>query len=175
MFKKIALGIVVVIAVILGIAGTKPSHFSVQRAIAIKAPPAKIFPYINDLHRWSAWSPYDKKDPEMKRTFSGPPSGEGAVYEWAGNSEVGEGRMRITSSTPPARIAIKLDFEKPIEGHNVAAFLLEPQDDMTQVTWTVSGPTPFVSKLMQVFFNFDRMIGDDFEQGLANLKALAEK
>ena len=111
----------------------------------------------------------------MKRTHSGAPAGKGAVYEWDGNSEVGAGRMEIIESSPPSKIAIKLDFIKPFEGHNTTTFRLEPKEGATTVTWSMEGPAPFVSKLMQVFMSMDSMVGKDFEAGLANMKAAAEK
>jgi hypothetical protein len=144
-----------------------------RRSIEVKAPPARIFALINDLHGWAAWSPYEKKDPDMKRTFSGSPAGKGAVYEWDGNNSVGKGRMEIIDAVVPSKVTIKLDFIKPFEGHNIADFILVPRGDTTEVTWLMHGPTPFVSKLMQVFVNMDTMIGKDFETGLANLKAMA--
>jgi uncharacterized protein YndB with AHSA1/START domain len=175
MLKIIAIVVVVAIAAVLGLAATKPDTFRVQRAASIKAPPDKVFALINDFHQWSQWSPWEKLDPDMKRTFSGPASGKGAVYEWTGNSKVGAGRMEITEPTPSSKILIKLDFITPFEGHNIAEFTLEPQADATQLTWAMHGPTPFVSKVMQVFVSMDSLIGKDFEQGLANLKAAAEK
>jgi len=167
--------LVVLLAAVLVFAATKPDTFDVQRATNINAPPEKIFPLINDFHRWGAWSPYEKKDPAMKRTLSGAANGEGAVYEWEGDKNVGKGRMEITESSPPARITIKLDFVKPFEAHNIVEFTLKPRGDATNVTWVMHGPAPFISKVMQVFFNMDSMVGKDFETGLANLKAVAEK
>jgi hypothetical protein len=175
MLKTILVVVAVLIAGILVFAATKPDTFRVQRSISIKAPPDKIFSNIDDFHRWGAWSPYEIKDPAMKRTLSGAASGKGAVYEWDGDSNVGKGRMEITASTPPLKDTIKLDFVKPFEGHNIAEFTLEPKGDVTNVTWAMYGPAPFLSKVMQVFVNMDTMIGKDFEAGLASLKALAEK
>ena len=175
MLKIIAIVIVVLIAVLLGLAATKPDTFSVQRATTITAPPDKVFALINAFHQWGQWSPWEKLDPDLKRTFSGPASGKGSVYEWTGNSKVGAGRMEITEPTPPNKVIIKLDFIKPFEGHNITEFTLEPQGDSTQLTWLMHGPTPFISKIMQVFVSMDSMIGKDFEAGLANLKALSEK
>jgi len=171
----IAAVIVVIIAGILIYAATKPDTFRVQRTASIKAPPDKIFPLINDLHAWSAWSPYEKKDPAMKRTFSGAPSGKGAVYEWDGDKNVGKGRMEITDSASPSKVIIKLDFIKPFEGHNTAEFTMEPKGDNTVVTWAMYGPSAFMMKVMGIFMNMDNMIGNDFAVGLANLKAVAEK
>ena len=147
----------------------------VQRSVSVKAPPEAIFPLISDFHRWSSWSPYEKRDPAMKRTYGGAAQGKGAVYEWQGDSEVGQGRMEITDTSDPSRITIKLDFIKPFEGHNVAEFALVPQGGVTNVTWSMDGPSPYIGKLIGVFVNMDRMIGNDFEAGLANLKAIAEK
>ena len=175
MIKKVALIVVVLVAAILGYAATRPDTLHVQRAASIKAPPEKIFPLINDFHRWSSWSPYEKVDPAMKRAYGGAAAGRGAVYEWDGNNMVGQGRMEITDTSQPSRVTIKLDFVKPLEGHNVAEFTLVPQGDSTNVTWTMDGPTPYVGKLIGVFVNMDNMIGKDFETGLANLKAIAEK
>jgi uncharacterized protein YndB with AHSA1/START domain len=175
MIKIILIALAVLIAAVLGLAVTKPDTFRIQRAVTIKAPPEKIFAVINDFHNWTSWSPWEKLDPAMKRTHSGAASGKGAIYEWQGNSKVGEGRMEILDATAPSKIAIKLDFIKPFEGHNTAEYTLVPQGEMTNVTWAMYGPTPFISKLMQVFISFDKMIGKDFEEGLANLKAVAEK
>jgi len=175
MLKTIAIVIAVLIAAVLLYATTKPDTFSVTRSASIKAPPEKIFAVINDFHRWPDWSPWEKLDPDMKRTQGGAASGKGAIYAWEGNSKAGAGRMEIIESTPASRVGIQLDFIKPFEGHNIAEFELAPQGDATNLTWTMHGPTPYISKLMQVFVSMDSLIGKDFEAGLANLKALAEK
>ena len=175
MFKTIAIVVVLLIAALLAYAATKPDTFRVQRAASIKAPPAKIFALLNDFHRWDAWSPWEKKDPAMKRTFGAATSGKGAVYAWEGNLEVGQGRMEIAESVPPTRVAIKLDFVKPFEARNIVEFTLERKGDSTNVTWAMHGPNAYLAKVMQVFFSMDKMVGKDFETGLANLKALAEK
>ncbi|WP_076591226.1 SRPBCC family protein [Herminiimonas arsenitoxidans] len=175
MFKILAIVVVVILAAILIFAATKPDTFRVERTTTIKAAPEKVFALINDLHSWTTWSPYEKKDPDMKRTHSGAASGKGAIYEWDGNKNVGKGRMEITESSPPSRIVIKLDFLSPFEAHNTAEFTLQPQGDSTQVTWAMYGPANYMSKLMSVFFSMDKMVGDDFAIGLANLKAAAEK
>jgi uncharacterized protein YndB with AHSA1/START domain len=175
MVKKIVIAIVVLIAVILIFAATKPDTFNVQRAASIKAPPEKIFAVLNDFQKWSTWSPWEKKDPAMKRTFSAATSGKGAKYAWEGNKEVGKGSMEIAESLPPSRLSIKLDFIEPFEGHNIVEFKLEPKGDSTNVSWTMHGPMPFISKVISVFCSMDSMIGKDFEAGLANLKAVAEK
>jgi len=178
MFKIIALigvGVAIAIVVVLILAATKPDSFRVQRSLMIKAPPETLFALINDFHRWGTWSPWETKDPAMKRTFSGAPSGTGAVYAWDGNKNVGSGRMEILDTSAPSKIVIKLDFFKPFEGHNTAEFTMLPQGDVTNLTWVMHGPAVFMSKVMQVFMNLDRMIGKDFETGLANLKSLTEK
>jgi Polyketide cyclase / dehydrase and lipid transport len=175
MFKKIILVLVVLVAIVLAYAATRPDTFQVERTVSIKAPPEKIFPYINDLHSWRAWSPYENLDPALKRTYSGPSSGPGAVYEWEGNSKAGKGRTEIVQSSPPSMMDMKLDMIKPIEGHNVVVFTLKPTGDSTNVTWAMSGRSPYVAKIFGIFFNMDKVIGSEFETGLANLKALAEK
>jgi hypothetical protein len=175
MIKLILIVVVVLIAAVLGLAATKPDTFSVQRSTAIKAPAEKVLAQINDFHQWAAWSPWEKLDPAMKRTHSGPASGKGAVYEWEGNSKVGAGRMELIDPVSPTQVVIKLDFIRPFEGHNITEFKVAPQGDATELTWTMTGPTPFVSKLMQVFVSMDKMIGKDFEAGLANLKRVAEQ
>ena len=175
MFKKIVLVIVALVAIVLIIAVFKPGNFAVQRTATIQAPPEKIFPLINDYHNWPAWSPWEKLDPNMKRTLSGPPSGTGSVYEWDGNSKAGKGRMEITESVPASKVAIKLDFLKPMESHNGVQFTLQPNGNSTTVTWTMSGPVSYPAKVMTVFVSMDKMIGSDFDTGLANMKSVAEK
>ena len=175
MFKRLLLVLIVLIAVLLGYAATRPDSFRVERATVIKAPPAKVFALIDDFRQWAGWSPWEKLDPAMKRTHSGAASGKGAVYAWQGNNDVGAGRMEILETTAPPRVLIRLDFLKPFAATNTAEYTIVPEGDGTRVTWAMYGPAPFVSKLMQVFVSMDKMIGTDFEQGLANLKALAER
>jgi len=175
---KIGVAVVVVFIVVVGIlAARKPDVFRVQRGISIKAAPEKIFPLINDLHRWSEWSAYEKKDPAMKRTFSGSQLGVGAVYEWSGDKNVGSGRMEIIHAEAPSKVTIKLDFITPFEGHNTAEFTLTPNATagVTDVTWAMYGPAVCLSKIMQVFIDMDHMVGKDFELGLEALKVAAEK
>jgi uncharacterized protein YndB with AHSA1/START domain len=175
----IAVVLAVAIAVVLILAATKPDTFSVRRAATVKAPPEKIFSLINDFHQWGTWSPWENKDPAMKRSYSGAESGKGAIYAWDGNKNVGSGRMEILDASQPSKIVIKLDFFKPFEAHNTAEFTMLPQGDAsnaaTDIDWQMRGPAPFMSKVMQVFMNMDRMVGKDFEIGLANLKRLTEK
>jgi carbon monoxide dehydrogenase subunit G len=174
MIKTIVVVVVVLIAGVLIFAATKPDKFRVQRAASIKAPPEKIFAFLNDFRRWDAWSPWEKKDPAMKRTFGAATSGKGAVYAWKGNKDVGQGRMEIAESVPPFKITLKLDFVKPFEAHNIVQFTLEPKGNVTNVTWAMQGDTPYFAKIIHVFINMDSMVGKDFETGLANLKAAAE-
>jgi hypothetical protein len=175
MLKIAGITVVVLIAAVLVLAATRPDTFRVQRTASIKAPPEKILALIDDFHRWDAWSPWEKKDPAMKRTFGAATSGQGAVYAWDGNKDVGQGRMEIADSAPPSRIAIKLDFVKPFEAHNRVEFTLEANGEATDVTWTMQGDTPYFAKIIHLFFDMDRMVGGDFEAGLAALKAIAEK
>jgi len=174
MIKIILVVIVLLVGGVLLVASTRPDALHVERAADVKAPPEKIFPLINDFHSWGSWSPYEKKDPGMKRTYSGATAGKGAIYEWDGNSDVGQGRMEILDSTP-SQIRIKLDFMKPLEGHDIATFTMKPDGNATKVTWAMDGPTPFLGKLIGVFMNMDTMIGTDFDAGLANLKTLTEQ
>ena len=164
----------VIVAAILIFAATRPDSFRVERSTTIKAPPERVFGYINDFHNWPAWSPWEKIDPAMKRTFGATTAGKGATYAWEGNSKVGSGRMEIRESSPPGRILINLDFMKPMEAHNIAEFTLLPKGDTTDVTWAMYGPSPFLSKVMQTFFSMEKMVGGSFAEGLANLKAAAE-
>jgi hypothetical protein len=175
MLKKIAVVFFVLIVAILALAAGKPDTFHVERSVSINASPEKIVPLIDDFHNWTAWSPWETRDPLMKRTYSGPVRGKGAAYAWEGNKDVGKGRMEIAASSPASKVTINLDFVKPFEAHNVADFILEPQGGTTKVTWAMHGPSPFLSKVIHVFLSMDRMVGKDFEAGLANLKAAAEK
>jgi uncharacterized protein YndB with AHSA1/START domain len=163
------------VAVVLVLASRKPDTFSVHRSTAIKAPPEKIYPLIADFRNWGPWSPWERKDPAMKRSFSGAESGKGAGYAWEGNKDVGKGSMKVAEAVPPSKVVLNLDFEKPFEAHNMVTFTLAPKGDTTEVVWSMEGPTPFIGKIMHVFMDMDRMVGGDFEAGLANLKAAAEK
>jgi len=175
MLKIISIVVIVLVAGVLILAATKPDTFSVQRSASIKAPPAKIYAFIDDFKRWGTWSPYEKLDPAMKRTLSGAPKGNGAIYAWQGDGNVGAGRMEITDAIEASKVTIKLDFMKPFEAHNTAEFTLVPRGDATEVTWAMQGPLPYVAKVMHMFFNMDSMVGKDFEAGLVNLKTIAEQ
>ncbi|MDB5970508.1 MAG: polyketide cyclase [Hydrocarboniphaga sp.] len=174
MFKTIAIILVLAVVAILIYATTRPDTLHVQRSITIKAPPETIFPQIDTLGNWRQWSPYEKYDPAMKRTFEGPAGGQGAAYAWDGSSKVGAGRMEIIESAPSSKVVFKLDFMRPFEAHNTATFTLLPNADGTTVTWAMDGPAPYINKLMGIFFNMDEMIGKDFAAGLASLKTLTE-
>lgn len=175
MVKKILLGLLVAIALVLLFALTRPDAFRVERSIAIKADPAKVYALLNDFHFFGKWSPWEALDPAMKVTYSGPASGPGAIYEWSGNDAVGAGRMEILKTVPNAQVTVKLDFLQPFEGHNTSEYTLSASGDATTVTWAMFGPSPYISKVMGLFVSMDRMIGKDFERGLTQLKAVAEK
>jgi carbon monoxide dehydrogenase subunit G len=175
MIRKLTVIAVLLIACVLLFAATRPDSFHVQRIATIAAPPAKVFGLIDDLHQWASWSPWERLDPAMKSTHSGAPRGKGAAYAWDGNDKVGQGRMEIVDSSSPSSVTLKLDFIKPFEGHDIAKFALLPAGDGTTVTWAMEGPQSFVVKLMGVFVSMDSVIGKDFETGLANLKAVAER
>jgi uncharacterized protein YndB with AHSA1/START domain len=160
---------------LLAFAATKPDVFTVQRSASIKAPPDKVFALINDFRQWGAWSPYEKIDPEMKRTYGPKTAGQGATYAWDGNKNVGSGSMEILDAPAPQKVSIKLDFTRPFEAHNIAEFTLAAADDATNVTWAMRGPVPFFGKIIHVFMDMDKMVGGQFAEGLANLKTAAEK
>jgi uncharacterized protein YndB with AHSA1/START domain len=167
--------VVVLIAALLLYAAMRPNEFRVQRTARINAAPEKIFPHIADFHQWAAWSPYEKLDSAMKKTYSGAPAGKGAVYEWNGNGKVGEGRMEILDVAPPNNLTIDLHFVRPFRADNSAQFTLDPKADGTDVTWAMRGSSVFMTKLMGIFINMDRLIGKDFEAGLATLKSIVER
>jgi uncharacterized protein YndB with AHSA1/START domain len=171
----IAVVLAIIIAAVLILAATKPDTFRIERTAIVNAPAEKIFPLIADFHQWLNWSPWEGRDPALKRTYSGAERGNGAVYAWEGNKNVGSGRMEILEATTPSKVEIKLDFLKPFEAHNTAEFTMLPQGGATKVVWVMQGPSPFMSKLMQVFMSFDNMIGKDFEAGLAKLKTISER
>ena len=170
--------LIVIAVIVIGVlvaASMRPNSFAVQRSAQMRAAPDAIYPLIADFREWPRWSPWEKLDPNMKRTLSGAPSGTGAIYAWEGSGKVGAGRMEIRDVAPPSKVVIQLDFIKPFEGHNVAEFALVPKGEATDVQWTMRGPAPFMTKLMGLFMNMDTMIGRDFERGLANMKAAVEK
>ena len=175
MFGIIAIGVGLLIAALLAYAASRPDTFRIERSADIQATAAQIYDSIADLHQWRNWSPFDALDPAMQKTYSGASSGKGAIYNWSGNSKAGSGRMEITSATPPSQVVIRLDFLKPFEAHNTAEFSIEPAGGSTEVTWALYGPQKFPFKVMSIFVSMDKMVGKDFERGLANLKGHAEK
>ena len=173
--KIIALAAALLIIGVLAFAATRPDTFRVERSLVVSASPEKVFPLVNDFKNWTAWSPYEKIDPRMNRRYGGAASGKGSTYEWAGNGKSGAGRMEIVESKAPSKIGIKLDFTVPFESHNRTEIVMLAQGQATRLTWSMEGPSPYISKLMGVFFNMDRIVGRDFEIGLENLKDIAEK
>jgi Polyketide cyclase / dehydrase and lipid transport len=167
--------IVLAIAGVLAYAASRPDTFRVQRSASIEATAERLYPLINDMRQFNTWNPYNLKDPNVKGTYRGPASGPGAGYDFQGNKDVGKGSIQIVESSPPQTVTMKLDMIEPFEGHNTVEFTLAPNGATTDVTWAMHGPSPFMAKLVGVFMNMDRMIGRDFEAGLANLRAKAEK
>ena len=170
----IAIGIGAALAALLAYAATRPDTFRVARATTIQAPADKIYPLIEDFRRFASWSPYETRDPDMKRTFAGAARGQGAVYEWDGDKNVGQGRMVITDASAPSRLTMNLEMIRPFPAHNTVQFTLEPTGEATKVTWAMQGGVPFLAKILHVFIDMDRMVGGDFEAGLANLKRVSE-
>jgi hypothetical protein len=167
--------VAVILAAILIAAAARPDTFTVQRKIVVNAPPDWVFPLLVHFQRWRDWSPWEQKDPGMKRAYGPTISGKGATYMWSGNKDVGEGAMEIIDVKSPSLVRLRLDFHKPFKTQNEVDFVLEQKGGGTEVTWTMRGPTPYVAKIAHLFIDMDRMVGKDFEQGLANLKARAEK
>jgi hypothetical protein len=174
MIKKIVIVLLVVVAGVLIMTLRQPDTYTVERRGVVKASPDSVFAYINDFHRWDAWSPWAKLDPAITITHSGAPAGPGAIYEWTGNSKVGIGRMEIKQSTAPSDVAIALHFIKPVDSESVLTFQLAPKEGGTEVIWTMRGEATLMSKAMGVFMSMDKMIGPDFERGLSQLKTAAE-
>lgn len=175
MLIKILLILAAIIAVVLILAAFQPAQFQIVRSITVAAPQAPLFAEVNDLHRWPAWSPYEKLDPAMQRTFEGAPAGVGAVYAWTGNREVGAGRMTIVESRPAELIRLRLEFFRPMAGICEAEFSFRPEaGGRTTVTWSMTGTNNYLAKIFCLFMNMDKMVGGQFAQGLASLKALTE-
>ncbi|MGZ5892848.1 MAG: SRPBCC family protein [Caldimonas sp.] len=174
MIRSIALVAGAAIAALLLFAATRPETFRVQRSTRIQATPQRLHPLINDMRQFNSWNPYNRKDPAMRGTYRGPASGPGAGFDFQGNKDVGKGSIEIVDSAP-LKVTMKLDMLEPFEGHNTIEFSLAPQGDATDVIWAMHGPSPFLARLVGVFMNMDRMIGRDFEAGLADLKARAER
>ena len=179
MIKKILLLAIVVIVVVVAIGcvvvALQPAHYRVERSATMNAPAPVVFSQVNDFHKWDAWSPWAKLDPNMKTSFEGAAAGNGAVYSWIGNSDAGEGRMTITDSKPSELVKIKLEFIKPFAQTALTNFSFKPQGNQTAVTWTMEGENNFVGKAFCLFINMDKMVGGDFEKGLAQMKTVAEQ
>jgi uncharacterized protein YndB with AHSA1/START domain len=174
MLKTILVALAVIIVVLVVIVALQPSDFRVTRSITISAPPPAVFAQVNDFHKWEAWNPWGKIDPAMKQTYEGAPAGVGAIYTWAGNNEVGEGRMTITESRPSELIRVKLEFFKPFAATNTAEFTFKPEGNQTLVTWSMFGEKNFMAKAVHLVMNMDKMIGGQFEKGLADMKSVVE-
>ena len=175
MLVKILLALVVIVGVLAVVVAMQPSDLRVARTATIAAPAPALFAQVNDFHKWPAWSPYEKLDPAMKRSYAGAPAGTGAVYAWSGNSQAGEGRSTITESRPNELIRIKLEFVRPFAATSTAEFAFKPAGDRTDVTWTLVGTNNFMAKAVHLVMNMDRMIGGQFEEGLAALRTVAER
>jgi carbon monoxide dehydrogenase subunit G len=174
LIRIIAIVFVLGVAAVLIVAASRPDSIRIQRSIVVSAPPQVVFPLINDFHNWNRWAPQDRRDPTMKRTFSGAISGVGAISDWQGSGETGSGRMTITGSVAPSQVTVVTDFERPFRAHNTNQFVLEPAGSSTTVTWTMEGQNLYLMKLMGLFVNMDRTMGKHFEEGLRNLKSAAE-
>ena len=170
----ILLGLVVVVGAFCAVVASRPNEMKVSRTATMKATPAAVFEQVNDFHKWDAWSPWAKMDPNAKVTFEGSTSGKGAIHTWAGNSDVGEGSMTIVESEPNDHVRIKLDFIKPMPGTNDVLMKIEPKGDETQLTWSMAGEMNFMMKAVGMFMDCDKMIGDQFDKGLASMKGIVE-
>jgi uncharacterized protein YndB with AHSA1/START domain len=174
MLRKVLIAVAAILVVLVIVIALQPSEFRVARSTTIAAPPSQVFAQVNDFHKWEAWSPWAKLDPEAETNFEGPPAGTGAIFRWRGNEEVGEGSMTIIESTPNDRIRIKLDFLKPFAATNIAEFTFRPEGNQTLVTWSMEGINNFIAKAFCLFMNMDKMVGDQFEKGLASMKSVVE-
>ncbi len=174
MLKKVLIGLAVLVVVFVGVVALQPSDFRVARSLGIEASPAEVFSQVNDFHNWEAWSPWARLDPEAKNTFEGPSKGTGSIFTWDGNDNVGAGRMTLMESRPDDLIRIKLDMERPFQCTNAVEFTFKPQGEQTLVTWNMSGRNNFITKGFCMFVNMDKMVGGEFETGLAQMKKVAE-
>lgn len=175
MLANLGIALAAAIVVLLVVAALKPARFRVERRATIAAPPERVYPLIADFRKWREWSPWEGLDPELRRTFSGAETGRGAVYAWDGNKQAGAGRMEITDAPAPTRVDIQLDFTRPFEAHNTTEFTLSPRDGSTEVVWAMHGPQPFMLRLISIFMSMEKMVGKDFEKGLAALEVVAEE
>jgi hypothetical protein len=174
-FSKILIALFVLIIGFVIVVATRPAEYTVTRSASMAAPASAVFPHVNDLQKWQAWSPWVKLDPAAKYTFEGPAAGKGAIYRWVGNNQVGEGQMTITESRPNELVRFNLEFFKPMAGTSLTEFNFKSEGAGTLVTWTMSGRNNFIAKAMCLFMNMDKMVGGQFEDGLAQLKSVAEK
>jgi len=174
MIRKILIALAGIAVVFVAIVAMRPSEYRVARTVRISASAPAVFAQVNDFHKWEAWSPWAKLDPAMKQTYEGAPAGIGAIYRWAGNNEVGEGRMTLTESRPSELVRITLEFLKPFAGTSIAEFTFKPEGNQTAVTWSMTGKVNFTAKVVHLVMDMDRMIGDKFETGLAQLKSITE-
>ena len=174
MLKKILIGLVVIVGVFAVVVALQPSEYRISRSATVSAPAPDVFAQVNDFHNWEAWSPWAKLDPAAKATFEGPASGQGAVFAWSGNDKIGEGRMTLTESRPAELVRIRVDFVKPFAGTSTSEFAFKPEGERTAVTWTMSGHRNFIAKAMCLFVSMDKMLGGEFEKGLAQIKSVAE-
>lgn len=174
MLKALALTALAGVAVLLAYAATRPDVFRVQRSAVVNASADKVHGLINDLRQFNTWNPYEKKDPQVKGAYRGPRAGPGAAYDFHGNKDVGRGSIAITAAQPQ-KVTMELTMLEPFAGRNTVEFLLQPHGNATEVTWAMHGPSPYMAKLIGLFIDMDRMVGRDFEAGLANLKARAER
>lgn len=174
MLVKILIGVAVLVIALVVIVAVQPSEFRIARTATIAAPAPVVFAQVNDFRKWDAWNPWAKIDPAIKQGYEGAPAGKGAVYTWAGNNEVGEGRMTITESHPSELIRLQMEFLKPFQGRSTAEFTFKPEGDRTAVTWSMAGEHNFIAKAMHLVMNLDTMIGANFEKGLAQMKSVAE-
>jgi hypothetical protein len=173
MLKNILIALVVLILGFLGFVATRPNDYKVERSALVAAPPQVVYAEVADFHKWNAWSPWEHLDPNMKRNIEGPESGTGAIYSWAGNEKAGEGRMTITEAEPAQRVGIKLEFIKPWASTSTTVFAFAPEGAGTRVNWTMTGKHDFMSKAMCVFMPMEKMVGPDFERGLASLDSVS--
>jgi Polyketide cyclase / dehydrase and lipid transport len=174
MLMPILIAIAAIMVVLIIIVATRPADFRITRTATMPAPPAVVFTQENDFHKWEAWSPWAKLDPACKYSYEGPAAGTGAIFTWSGNNKVGEGRMTILESRPDDLIRIKLEFLKPFKATSTSEFTFQPQGNQTVVTWSMYGKNNFMAKAMGLIMNCDKMVGGDFEKGLASLKSIAE-
>jgi hypothetical protein len=174
MIKKIALGLLLVVVALVALVAVQPAEFRIERSATVATPPEVPFALVNDFHRWEAWSPWVKLDPDLKIEFGGPPSGVGSTYAWTGNQQVGTGRMTITDSQANERVGLRLEFEKPFQATNAATFTFRPVPAGTAVTWTMTGRNGFAGKAVGLVMNVDELVGQSFDEGLASITKIAE-